>query len=95
MATLEWLAGAKSDLQRLYDFITPHSPNAAARAVQAIVMGVEKLAEFPEAGAPWRPDSRYRELVIPFGARAYIVRYRVLRDRVIIVRVWHGLEDRS
>ncbi len=94
MATLEWLAGAKSDLQRLYDFITPHNPIAAARAVQTIITSVEQLAEFPEAGAPWTPDSRYRELVIPFGARAYIARYRVLQERVIIVRVWHGLEDR-
>ncbi|MEO1189226.1 MAG: type II toxin-antitoxin system RelE/ParE family toxin [Pseudomonadota bacterium] len=95
MATLEWLEGAKSDLQRLYDFITPHNPNAAARAVQAIITGVEQLAEFPEAGAPWSPDIRFRELVIPFGARAYIVRYRTLQGRVIIVRVWHGLEDRA
>ena len=94
MAQIEWLPAAKADLQRLYDFISPHNEDAAARAVQAIVGGVDQLADFPEAGRLWEPDVDFRELVVPFGARAYIVRYRIFDSRVIIVRVWHGLEDR-
>lgn len=94
MASIDWLAGARDDLQRLFEFIAPHNAEAAARAVQIIIDGVDRLGDFPEAGRPWQPDMRFRELVIPFGARAYVVRYRVFEDRVIIVRVWHGLEDR-
>ena len=95
MAPIEWLPDAKADLQRLYDFIRPHNPQAAARAVEAIILGVDQLAEFPEAGRPWEPDLDFRELIVPFGARAYVVRYRLFGERVIIVRVWHGLEDRN
>lgn len=36
----------------------------------------------------------YRELIIPFRARSYVMRYRLFEQRVIIVRVWHGLEER-
>jgi len=56
---------------------------------------VGRLAGFPEAGRPWAPDLAYRELIVPFGARAYEARYRLIDDRVVIVRVWHGLEDRA
>ncbi|WP_426013129.1 hypothetical protein [Caulobacter sp. DWR2-3-1b2] len=31
---------------------------------------------------------------IPFGQGGYIIRYRVTSDRVIITRIWHGLEER-
>jgi plasmid stabilization system protein ParE len=33
-------------------------------------------------------------LVVPFGSGAYIVRYRVDRDKVVIARIFHGREDR-
>ena len=31
-------------------------------------------------------------MVLPFGQSAYVIRYRVTTDRVIITRIWHGLE---
>ena len=95
MAQIEWLPEARGDLQRLFEFIAAHAPEAAARAVQAIVAGVDQLSDFPETGRPWSPDMAYRELTVPFGARGYVVRYRVFGERVIIVRVWHGLEARG
>lgn len=95
MTQIDWLPEARGDLQRLYGFIAQHSPDAAARAVQAIVAGVDGLRDFPDSGRPWEPDMDYRERVVPFGARGYVVRYRVLGARVVIVRVWHGLEGRG
>ncbi|MEM1086444.1 MAG: type II toxin-antitoxin system RelE/ParE family toxin [Pseudomonadota bacterium] len=53
------------------------------------------MQDFPELGQPWDADPAYRELTVVFGARGYVVRYRLMEDRVIIVRVWHGLEDRD
>lgn len=35
-----------------------------------------------------------REINIPFGHSAYVVRYRVKGQRVTITRIWHGLEQR-
>lgn len=35
-----------------------------------------------------------RELVMRFGASTYLARYHVTDDAIIILRIWHGLEDR-
>ena len=95
MAEVDWLPEAKADLQRLYGFIAGHSPGAAKRAVTTIIARAGDLSGFPEVGAPWEPDMAYRELVVPFGARAYVLRYRLFQGRVVIARVWHGLEARD
>ena len=95
MFQLEWLPAAKADLERLHAFIRSKSPEAAKKAVLTIIEGVDRLVDFPEMGSPWEADMNYRELTIPFGARAYVARYRLFEGRVIIVRIWHGLEDRG
>ena len=94
MATVEWLPAARQDLARLYEFILPHSEQAASKAIVAIVGAVGGLADFPETGRPWEPDKTYRELPIRFGAKGYVARYRLIDNRIIIVRVWHSLENR-
>jgi len=56
---------------------------------------VHSLADQPERGRPAaRPG--YRELIVPFGAGAYVVRYRIdlRRNAVVITRLWHGREQR-
>jgi len=54
------------------------------------------LRDLPERG---RPAARrgYRELIVPFGRGAYVIRYRIDYDRntVVIVRIWHGRELRD
>lgn len=94
MRNLHWLPEAEDDLHRLYDFIEPHSPKAAKRAVIALIAAAETLPDFPEKGAPWSPDIRFRELFVPFGARGYVLRYRLFGDSIIIVRAWHTREER-
>ena len=93
MATIEWLPAARDDLARLHAFIHPHSADAASRAIQTILKAIDHLSDFPEAGHPWEPDLDFRELPIRFGAKGYVARYRIFEGRVIIVRVWHGLEE--
>ncbi|MEM1154117.1 MAG: type II toxin-antitoxin system RelE/ParE family toxin [Pseudomonadota bacterium] len=94
MARVVWLPGAKEDLKRLHAFIEPHSPDAAARAVNTLVDAAGSLAEFPEKGRPWDVEMIYREMAVTFGARGYVIRYRVIDTDVFIVRVWHALEAR-
>lgn len=94
MAVIRWLPDALDDLKRLHEFIEPHSPNAAIRAVNTLIDAVDSLAELPEKGKPWDTDPNFRELPVRFGARGYVIRYRLFDDQVIIVRVWHTLEDR-
>ncbi len=35
-----------------------------------------------------------RELLVPFGAHAYVLQYRVQGDEVVILRIRHSLERR-
>lgn len=94
MVIIKWLQEAKADLKRLHEFIEPHSPNAASQAVLTLIEAAKSLQEFPEKGRPWQFDLNFRELPVRFGSRGYVIRYRLYEDMVIIVRVWHSLEDR-
>ncbi len=94
MAVVRWLPEARDDLKRLHAFIEPHSPAAAKRAVDSLIKVTRRLAEFPEIGRPWDLEMEFRELPVRFGARGYVVRYRYVDEEVIIIRVWHALEDR-
>ena len=95
MIQLTWLPDAFADLERLHEFIVSHSPQAAARAVNTLVDAAESLMQFPEKGKPWELDAAFRELLVRFGARGYVIRYRYFENRIIIVRVWHALENRQ
>ena len=94
MGEIRWSPAAKDDLLRLYEFIAPHSEDAATRAVQALVEAADMLVDFPEKGRPWGYDQDSRELLVRFGARGYVLRYRYRDDVIFIARVWHALEDR-
>ncbi len=94
MTVVRWLPEALDDLKRLHGFIEPHSPTAAKRAIDILIEAADTLAEFPEKGRPRDLEMDFRELPVRFGARGYVVRYRYVDDEVIIVRVWHALEDR-
>ena len=93
MIKIQWLPDALEDLKRLHSFIEPHSPVAAARAVEAILEAIESLVKFPEKGRPWDTDLEFRELSTKFGSRGYVIRYKYINEEVFIVRVWHSLEE--
>jgi hypothetical protein len=50
----------------------------------------------PDRGRPVR-DAGARELIVPFGKSAYIVRHshNARRQEVVIFRIWHGREARE
>jgi len=72
------------------------NPSAAQRAVAAIANAVRSLDLFPQRGRQ-SGAADMRELVVPFGRSAYIVRYAILTeaDEIVILRVWHGREQRD
>jgi plasmid stabilization system protein ParE len=95
--SLKWLPEALSDLARLRDFIRVHNPDAARRAAKRILEAAHKLQELPKIGRPVLDIDRphLRDLFIPFGQAGYWMRYTVADDYILIVRVWHGREDRD
>ncbi len=91
---LIWLPESRDDIGRLYDFLIDVNPSAAARAVRLIQKGAQALRDQPELGRPMDDPSKRRELVLPFGASAYVIRYRITEQTIVIIRIWHGREDR-
>jgi plasmid stabilization system protein ParE len=81
-------------MERLRRFLEPHGASLPERAVDTLFAAAR--SDQPERGRPAaRPG--YRELIVPFGAGAYIIRYRIdpRRNVVVITRLWHGRERRT
>lgn len=94
-AKVVWRERALGDIDRLYGFIFEKDNEAAAKAARVILRGSSLLEESPRLGRPMADSTGRRELFIPFGSGYYVLRYFLTNDTVIIVRVWHGREDRK
>lgn len=95
MPALKWLPEALADLDRLFRFLKEKNLSAAGRAGTAIRRGADRLAAMPEIGRPMADGSGRRELVIPFAGSGYVLRYRIDADgSIVVIRVWHGRENR-
>jgi plasmid stabilization system protein ParE len=92
---LVWLPEARHDIERLHLFLAEKNPETAARAVRQIIDGAERLRRLPELGRLMPDNTKRREYFLPFGASAYELRYRLTPTEVVIIRVWHGREDRE
>lgn len=83
---------AIGDLTRLREFIAVHNPAAASRIAAELIGKIKLLPEFPKMGSPVQlapvPDG-IRDMV--FGK--YVVRYSLHASVIIILRVWHELEN--
>jgi len=91
---LIWSAAARRDVIRLREFIDPHNPEAARNVADTLKKATRLLLGHPALGKPL-DEREDRELFIPFGHRGYILRYRLEDKTLVIVRIWHGLEERS
>lgn len=90
---VRWHRRALEDLDRLHDFLLARDADAAGRALEAVLAGAEKLGRHPRMGR-LLPDGQRREWPVEFGAGAYVLRYRLAGDAVLIIRVWHSRELR-
>jgi plasmid stabilization system protein ParE len=90
-----WLPDAIIDLMRLRKFIQDKNPTAAKRAASKIKEGALTLMNNPESGRPAEGLSSFREILIPFGAGNYVLRYREDDAEIVVVRVWHSKEERT
>lgn len=92
---LLWLPAARNDIERLYDFLIERDPVAALRMLDRIRAGAATLLEFPRAGKRMDDDTDRRELFVPFGVGAYVLRYRLTGESMLVIRVWHSRESRE
>lgn len=94
-AKVIWRERAAVDIARLRSFLSDKDVHAAQRALRVIYGGGELLAAHPRLGRPIPDGLHRRELFLPFGSSFYVLRYFVKDNTVIIVRVWHGRENRT
>lgn len=94
-----FLPEAAEDIERLYAFLMEeaHNPVAAQKAMLSIDEGIQMLVESPFIGVSMEHNPDYRELYVPFGKNAYILRHRVdvENNLLVIVRVWHSRKHRE
>ena len=91
---IRWLPASLQDIERLYEFLIEKDPIAATRAIELILSGSRKLKDMPELGKPMNDDTGRRELYLPFGSGAFVLRYKLDGKIVVIIRVWHSRENR-
>jgi plasmid stabilization system protein ParE len=77
----------------LLDWIEELSPAAAGRAADRIEAGLADLGLYPESGRPIADDMR--EKVILFGRDGYVARYRIQGQSVLVLRLFHGRQNRQ
>ncbi|MDZ7961396.1 MAG: type II toxin-antitoxin system RelE/ParE family toxin [Aulosira sp. DedQUE10] len=94
MSQIVWTETAIDDLNRHYDFIKLNNPDAAARAIQAIVYTGESLQQNPCRGRIVDEIAGLRKVLVSFGQYGFIIHYVILEDDVVILRVYHGRENR-
>ena len=88
---IQYSPEAIDDLVRLREFIAAKNPYAAKHIAQKLLLGIEKLKDFPEIGLPVQrsPEpEKIRDLFIT----NYTVRYLIGQDTIFILRIWHGKE---
>jgi plasmid stabilization system protein ParE len=87
---------AVADLVRLRSFLTDKNELAAQKAVAVLDEAMKSLLDLPDRGRPVG-ESGARDLIVPFGRSAYLVRYvhRAKDDEVVVLRLWHGREPRE
>ena len=91
MRRVQLRPAARRDMLRFERSLSRHSPQAALRMFNLVTGRILSLAEQPLKGIE---REHGRELFIKFGKSAYVIRYRVTDDSVIVTRVWHSLQDR-
>jgi plasmid stabilization system protein ParE len=92
---VEWSLDALSDLNRFAAFLHEHHPMLAATVAREIVAKVQVLADQPKLGRPIAGREEYRQIVLQVLNAAYVFQYRVDRERLVILRVFHGREHRD
>ena len=92
---LEWSATAGADLERFAAFLHDTHPSYAVQIAEKLVEKSLVLLKHPLLGRPIERLPDYRELVVQAVRATYVLQYRVHGERIVILRVFHGREDRG
>lgn len=83
---LVFAPAAQRELAEAIAYIALDDPQAAERLDATIRAAAARLTIFPKLGVRARGQQRR----LPVAGTPYLIVYRVTRDAIIILRVWHG-----
>jgi addiction module RelE/StbE family toxin len=89
---VNWSEAARSDLDRLHDFLANYSFEAADTAIDSIIQAPRLLLDFPRRGS--RLSGYGSDEVREFRVGSYLLRYEVRESEIKLVRVFHARQDR-
>lgn len=92
---VEWSAAALADLGRFEDFLRERHPTLSVIVAREIIAKTRVLSEHPLLGRAFAGRKEYRQAVLQVLNAAYVFQYRVMEDRLVILRVFHGRESRE
>ena len=81
---VSWTVSALRDLEGIRAYLDQFNPTAARLVAARLIEAGDSLTTFPKRG---RLLGRDRVLMVVWP---YLIRYRVLEDRIVILRVRHG-----
>jgi plasmid stabilization system protein ParE len=84
---------ASADTDRLEHWLLEHGAAYAADLGSRLETAIDSLQHYPER-SPTSRDDRYRELFVQFHSKQYVIQYQVRGGFVVILRIFHSLEDR-
>ena len=76
-------------------FLHGRHPALAHRVGQEIIAKAELLSEHPRLGRPIGGRDEYRQIVLQVLNAAYVFQYRLDGQRLVMLRVFHGREERD
>lgn len=94
MSEVVWSPTASRDIERHYNYLLTRSSTTATKAVQKIIQTGGSLAQSPYRGTMLQSSIGLRKLLVSFGKYGYVIHYTVIEEEVVILRVYHGKENR-
>ncbi len=83
---------AEADLAQIRDTILSENPAAAERVQRSLARAIELLKFFPHIG---RPGSVKGTREKPVKSLPYIIVYSIEAGGLIVLRIYHGAQDRQ
>ena len=83
------------DLEECREFLKSKNPKAAKNATKRIIEVTKLLLEQPYLGHPIDDMPEFQKISIPFGKYGYVIKYRIDGQKIVILRVWAGLQEKK
>ena len=89
---IRWTPAAATDLEHINDYLKVHHPGYRDPTMRKLYAAVQSLRQWPNRGrVGLEPGTR--ELLFP--PLPYILVYRVAKDVIEVLRIFHGAQERT